>query len=279
MISRLDQDPNTRPYDQLLSETLPFDNYRATTAANGHHTYGHNHQLANRNTTTYAGANRLSDNEDEHADDEQEQQHANGHENNNNNSYPHHYSDGQDSKKRDNGHNYGPSNLIAETLTRNMPSSSFIDTSVRSSPNTSTLLMMMKGNEAEAITHQPVSTSRNGIPAYEHRTVVVSSSIRPNSSGSSSSSSSLPVDEQQQQQLRARGYNFVPAPFNGTRLVAKSTEQLNRSFANDSLVKYCTPPTTPTSALIQSANKAQSPTSILKQNYLQKYTQPLNSSE
>ena len=178
--------------------------------------------------------------------------------------------------------------MISETSMRNMPSSSFIDTSVRLSPNASTILMMKKGNETEGTTHQPVSTPRNGTPVYEHRTVVVSSSIRPNSSGSSSSSSSLPVDEQQQQQqqqqlqqqhMKARGYNFVPAPFNGTRLVAKSTEQLNRSFANDSLVKYCTPPTTPTSSLIQPSHKTHSPTSILKQNYLQKYTQPLNTSK
>jgi hypothetical protein len=60
---------------------------------------------------------------------------------------------------------------------------------------------------------------------------------------SSSSSSSLPVDEHQQ--MKSRRYNFVPVPFNGTRLMAKSTEQLNRSFASDSLVN----PPTPTSIL------------------------------
>ncbi len=195
----------------------------------------------------------------------------------------------QELKRKDNGQIHSQSSMqptmMGDNFSRNIPSSSFIDTSVRSSPNASTILMMMKGNGGSGsggnlggIQHQS-QPSRNEKSAYEHRTVVVSSSVRPTSSGSSSSSSSLPVDEQQQQQqqqhhIKPRGYNFVPAPFNGSRLIAKSTEQLNRSFANDSLVKYCTPPTTPTTSLFPNSTKNNSPTSILKQNYLQKYTQP-----
>ncbi len=194
----------------------------------------------------------------------------------------------QQLKRKDNGQIHSQSTMqptmIGDAFSRNIPSSSFIDTSVRSNPNTSTILMMMKGNGNSGT--GGIQPPRNEKPAYEHRTVVVSSSVRPTSSGSSSSSSSLPVDEQQQQQqqqqqhqqhqhhhIKPRGYNFVPAPFNGSRLIAKSTEQLNRSFANDSLVKYCTPPTTPTTSLFQNPTKTNSPTSILKQNYLQKYTQ------
>jgi hypothetical protein len=51
---------------------------------------------------------------------------------------------------------------------------------------------------------------------------------------SSSSSSSLLIDEQKK--LKSYRYNFAP-----TRLIAKSTEQLNRSFASDSLVNHPPP--------------------------------------
>jgi hypothetical protein len=219
------------------------------------------------------GEEEEEDNEREDDEDEDEQRH-------------------QQLKRKDNGQIHSQSsmqsNMLGDNFSRNIPSSSFIDTSVRSSPNTSTILMMMKGNGGSGsggnlggIQHQS-QPLRNEKSAYENRTVVVSSSVRPTSSGSSSSSSSLPVDEQQQQQqqqhqqyhIKPRGYNFVPAPFNGSRLIAKSTEQLNRSFANDSLVKYCTPPTTPNTSIFQNPTKNNSPTSILKQNYLQKYNQP-----
>jgi hypothetical protein len=87
---------------------------------------------------------------------------------------------------------------------------------MRLSPNSSTILMMMKG------------TGDKQIQKFK-------------SSLSSSTSSSLLVDEHQQ--IKSRGFKFVSVPFNGTRFLAKSTEQLNNS-----------------------------PTSILKKNFVQKYT-------
>ncbi len=234
-------------------------------------------KISNRNNNSYAGANRLSDDEYEQEDEEEEDNEREDDDED----------DEQQVKRKANGSMPSQSSMqstrMGDHFSRHIPSSSFIDTSVRSSPNTSTILMMMKGNGSVGLGGNlgGMQSSRNDKSPYEHQTVVVSSSVRPNSSGSSSSSSSLPVDEQQQQQqqqqqqhqIRSRGYNFVPAPFNGSRLIAKSTEQLNRSFANDSLVKYCTPPSTPTTSFFQNSTKDNSPTSILKQNYMQKYTQ------
>ena len=279
------EENNSNNYDgkenkqQTPSDTLPFDNYRATNTSltrpissdNSNNYYLRQQQrdkYSNRNINnhSYAGANRLSD--DEY--DRDNNNHRNGHQIDEDNERE---ADDEDEDE-----------YQRQIHPRTIPSSSFVDTSIRTNPNSSSILMMMKGNGNLA------QTIRNDKPSYEHRTVVVSSSVRPTSSGSSSSSSSLPVDEQQQQQqqqqqqssqqtqqqhhIRPRGYNFVPAPFNGSRLIAKSTEQLNRSFANDSLVKYCTPPSTPpsSSSLFPNSNKTNSPTSILKQNYLQKYT-------
>ena len=247
-----------RSNDLPFVEGLPFDSYRtAINESNAHSqpstrlTYKpHFH----RDTQNYAGAHRLSDNED---DAERERDDTDPHE-----------------RRKDNGQS--TSTNLLENFSRHAPSSSFIDTSVRSPSNTSTIMMMMmKGNGTSATegTYQPSPPSRNGTSGYEHRTVVVSSSVRPTSSGSSSSSSSIPVEEQHPH-LKTRGYNFIPAPFNGTRLIAKSTEQLNRSFASDSLVKYCTPPSTPPTSMVQSSSKTDSPSSILKQNHLHKYTQP-----
>lgn len=254
-----------------LSDPIPFDSYRSMISPSSpSSSFVNTRQLPNRNPPNYAGASRLSDNEDEHE------------------AHPPpplpqlalNAPDTSSSFIRRDYHQH-QSSITPEPYSRTILPSSFIDTSVRANPNTSTLLMMMKGNEHESRNGSNNHNNNN----YEPRTVHVSSSVRQTSSASSSSSSSLPVDEQQQQQqqqqtqqFRPRGYNFVPAPFNGSRLVAKSTEQLNRSFANDSLVRYCTPPSTPTSALFQSStNKVTSPTSILKQNYFQKYSQPSSS--
>ena len=306
----VERETGTRPNEQPLGETLPFENYRTTTnhssnsrpittttttTANESSTNiylrpQHN-KIPNRNNHSYAGATRLSDDEYEAEEDEDERQ-AGDDEEDNEREDDDDENEQRRMKRKDSEQIHSQSNMQSVKMTdhfsRNIPSSSFIDTSVRSNPNTSTILMMMKGNgNSNSGVHlanpsHPSSAIRNEKPAYEHRTVVVSSTVRPTSSGSSSSSSSLPVDEQQQQQqqqqqqghhqIKPRGYNFVPAPFNGSRLIAKSTEQLNRSFANDSLVKYCTPPTTPTSSLFQNSTKDNSPTSILKQNYMQKYT-------
>jgi hypothetical protein len=284
-----------RSNEQPLSETLPFESYRSTTnptsisrptitndgTTNIFLRHQHN-KIPNRNNNNYAGANRLSD--DEYEQEEEGDEEDEDHERDDNND-----DEQRQLKRRNNGQIHSQSSMqpvmMGDNFSRNIPSSSFVDTSVRSSPNSSTILMMMKGNGSAGSggnlggTQHQSQPARNGKSAIEHRNVVVSTSARPTSSGSSSSSSSLPVDEQQQQHhhqqhIKPRGYNFVPAPFNGTRLIAKSTEQLNRPFANDSLVKYCTPPTTPTTPLFQMTTKSNSPTSILKQNYLHKYTQP-----
>jgi hypothetical protein len=241
-------------------------------------------KISNRNNNTYAGANRLSDDEYEQEEEEEEEE-DNEREDEDDEDEKQQQQRHQQIKRKDNEQIHSQSSMqptmMGDNFSRNIPPSSFIDTSVRSSPNTSTILMMMKGNGSPGSVgnlggiQQQTQPIRNEKTPYEHRNVVVSTSVRPASSGSSSSSSSLPVDEQQQQQhhIKPRGYNFIPAPFNGSRLIAKSTEQLNRSFANDSLVKYCTPPTTPNTSLFQNPTKNNSPTSILKQNYLQKYTQ------
>ena len=247
-------------------------------------------KLFSRNNNNYAGANRSSDDEyeQERAESQGEDEHDEFEGNNDDDEQ------GQKQvKRKDSGQIYSQSSMqssmICDVFSTTIPSSTFIDTSVRSNPNNSTVLMMMKGNgsfgsggNSGRIQHQ-FPTPKTEQTSHEHRTVVGSSSVRPTSSSSSSSSSSLPVDEQhlreqeqERQHLKPRGYNFVPAPFNGTRLITKSSEQLNRSFANDSLVKYCTPSTTSSTSSTQTTTKDNSSTSILKQNYLKKYTQPSN---
>ena len=123
---------------------------------------------------------------------------------------------GHDGDVEDEG-DHKQSNLIGESsFSKKVSSSNFINNSARlTTPNSSTILMMMKGK------------GDNQIPKIK-------------SSVSSSTSSSLLVDEHRQ--IKPRPYNFVSVPFNGTRLIAKSTEQLNHS-----------------------------PTSILKKNFVQKY--------
>jgi len=195
---------------KALTEILPFENYRTI-----------DNKIRNNNNS--AGAKRLSNNNDEDGHDgdiDEEEEDEDNHE--------------QSNKKLNEQNLSQPSrqlNLIGDSFSRNIPSSTFIDTSVRSSPNTSTILMMMKGN------------GEPGDYLGEKQ---------------KSSVSSLSIDEHRR--LKSRRYNFVPAPFNGTRLIAKSTEQLNHSFANDSLVNYPTPS-------FQFSIKTNSPTSILKQKY------------
>ena len=154
-----------------LPEILPFENYRNidSTIRN------------NNNNTLYTGANRSLDNDED------------GH-------------DGDVDEADDDDHRSRPSrplNIIGESFSRQIPSSTFIDSSVRSSPNHSTILMMMKGNGGIDDKKKPIN--------------------------SSSSSSSLLIDEHKK--MKTRRYNFAPS-----RLIAKSTEQLNHSFASDSLI-------------------------------------------
>lgn len=288
---------------------MPFENYRTTTNLTPlsrpttiatlnddqkslFFRRQHN-RIPNRNNNNYAGANRLSDDEYEH--DEREGEHIDE------SNEPENDEQRQQLRRKDNGQIHSQSsmqsNIMGDSFSRNIPSSTFIDSSVRPNPSTSTIMMMMKGNGNSGTgvnlgtsQYQP---SRNGVSSYEHRTTIASSIVRPTSSNSSSSSSSLPVDEQQQQHqqqqqqqqqqphhIKPRGYNFVPPPFNGSRLIAKSTEQLNRSFANDSLVKYCSPSTPSNTSLLSgtttttTTTQNDNPASILKKNYLQKYIQP-----
>jgi hypothetical protein len=155
-----------------VPETLPFENYRNidSTIRN------------NNNNNSYTGAIRSLDNDED------------GH-------------DGDVDEADDDDHRSRPSrplNLIGDSFSRQILSSTFVDTSVRSSPNHSTILMMMKGNGGG------IDDKKKPI-------------------NSSSSSSSLLIDEHKK--VKTRRYNFLPS-----RLIAKSTEQLNHSFASDSLV-------------------------------------------
>ncbi|CAF1448579.1 unnamed protein product [Adineta steineri] len=236
--------------EQSIPETIPFESYRTIDG-----TINISYPRNNNNINS-AGANRLSDDENGHDGDVDEED-----------------EDNHEPSKRKSNEQSRQSNLMGDSFSRNISSSAFIDNSVRLSPNNSTELMMtMKRNREknEILEDNVTHISRNGKTGYEHRTIVVSSVVRPNSSSSSSSSPSLPVEKHQQ--VKTRRYNFVPAPFNGTRLTAKSTEHLNRSLANDSFANYSTPPTTPpTVPSFQLPIKSNSPTSILKQNFHQKY--------
>lgn len=177
-----------------LSEILPFENYRTIDSTTRNNNYpGVAHRLLDKDEDGHEG-------DVDEIDDDVDHQ-------------------GQYHQRKPNEQillpSSRPSNFLSDCFSRNIPSSTFLDTSVRSSPNNSALMMMMmmKGTTGD---------NRKSLT-------------------SSSSSSSLPVDEHQK--LKIRRYNFVPAPFNGSRLMAKSSEQLNRSFANDSLVNYPPPPT------------------------------------
>ena len=230
------------------TDTLPFENYRTNPVDDSiNHFLPQPNRVSQRNNNRSAGASRLSDDDDEREGNAQD-----GDNHNNENEHVGH-SDQLERRPHD---PYVPpssrtSNLSTEPFARSKLSSSFIDSSVHLNSNAPSALMMM-------------TTKGNGV-GDEPRPVAA---MQPNSSGSSSTSSSVPGNEQQHQQKNRR-FNFVPAPFNGARLMAKSTEQLNRSFPQDSLMNYCTPPTFSSAPL---GNRSNSPTSILKHNFLQKYT-------
>ena len=225
------------------ADILPFENYRTNLVDDSiNHFLPQPNRVSQRNNNRSAVASRLSDDDD------------NGDDNNNNENEHVGHSDRVERRQQD---AYVPlssrtSNLSTEPFARSKLSSSFIDSSVHLNSNVPSALMMM----------MTTTTKGNGVGEEEHRPMAA---IGPTSSGSSSTSPSVPANEQQRLQKNRR-FNFVPAPFNGARLMAKSTEQLNRSFPQDSLMNYCTPPTFP------SAPVSNSPSSILKQNFLQKYT-------
>ena len=247
-------------------ETLPFENYRTnSTGSTANNFLPQTNVVARRNTNNnYAGANRLSDGDEEDDEDDEDEDDREREEDDD---------DQQNRMRRKaNGQNFVQPSRPSEVT--GFPSSPSKNTSARPSSTSSTTLMMMKGNGMTGGDAGPPAkqVEKNNRSAYEFRSITAPSSLRPTSSGSSSSSSSLPVDEHQQRHLKPRRYNFVPAPFNGSRLLAKSTEQLNRSLLNDSATNYSTPPTTPpTVPSFQGPVKSDSPTSILKQNTLQKY--------
>ncbi|CAF4699730.1 unnamed protein product, partial [Rotaria socialis] len=126
---------------------------------------------------------------------------------------------------------------------------------IQSSPNNATILMMMKKNRDSSVVLGEKQSSKN-----DHRTNIFSS-------GSSKSPSPLYVDEQQN---RIRRYNFLPTRLHGTRFIAKSTEQLNRSFGQDNHVNYSMQSTGPS---FQKSTAVKSPTvSAVKQSFTQRYT-------
>jgi hypothetical protein len=238
---------------QAITETLPFENYRNNHSSDGpiNNFLPQSNIVSNRNNNNYGGANRLSDDEDEQEVDVDEEEDNEREEDDD---------DDDHAKRKNNGQNFSQqsrqSHMIGDSFSRNIPLSSFVNPSTK-------LMMMMKGNGDTGTVLGGTPTSRNGKSGFEQQRagIIVSS-------GSPSSSSSLPVDEQQQH-IKPLRYSFVPAPFNGTRLIAKSTEQLNRSYPNDSLENYCPPKNI---SSFQLPTKTNSPTSILKQNFHQKYT-------
>ncbi|CAF1380491.1 unnamed protein product [Rotaria magnacalcarata] len=223
-----------RSNERPLTETLPFENYRIVDSAT-------NSSLVRNNN--YVIKNRLSDDEDGHygdVDDDEED-------------------DREKAKRRMNEQNFSQpsrqSDLTNDSFSRNIFSSKFINPSVQSSPNNATILMMMKKNRESSVVLGENQPSKN-----DHRTNIFSS-------GSSKSPSPLYVDEQQN---KIRRYNFLPTRLHGTRFIAKSTEQLNRSFAQDSHVNYSMQSTGPS---CQISTAIKSPTvSVVKQNFPQRYT-------
>ena len=193
-------DRNESNHPQLI-ETLPFENYRTIDSTN-----------RNNNYPGVVAPYRPLDNDEDGHDGDVDEVDDDDHQG----QYKH------KSTEQILPPSSRPSNLLSDCFSRNIPPSTFLDTSVRSSPKNSSTLMMMMMMKGSAGTGENNHNNRKSLT-------------------SSSSSSSLPVDEHQK--LKIRRYNFVPAPFNGSRLMAKSTEQLNRSFANDSLVHYPPPPT------------------------------------
>jgi hypothetical protein len=170
----------------------------------------------------YAGAKRTSNNDDEEGhegdiDEENEDKHE------------------QSKKKLNEQMISQQSRQLGDSFSRN-----FLSSTVQSNPNTSTILMMMKGN--------------GGGGGSEHLGIGNQKSILKNGKSiSSSSSSSLPVVDEHQQ-LKSRRYNFVPAPpLNGTRLIAKSTEQLPHSF--DPQISILKQKYTPSATIIHSSSK------------------------
>lgn len=151
-----------------------------------------------------------------------------------------------------------------DSFSRNVSSSKYVNTPVRPSPGTSTIMMMMKGNGEKT---EVLGTTQIQISKTEQRPNIISSVIRPKSSGSSSSPSTIPFDEHQQN--KNNKLNFVPNRFRGSRFIAKSTEQLNRSYGNDHLLNYSIQSNVPA---FQSSTKTNVPTSILRQNHLQRHT-------
>ena len=80
------------------------------------------------------------------------------------------------------------------------------------------------------LTLLPSSLMRKSPSASTTLMMMMNSTGNERREGSSSSSSSLPMDERQQRDIQTRRFHFVPVPFNGSRLITKSTDQLNQSI-------------------------------------------------
>ena len=228
-------------------EKLPFENYRTMDKI------ANNSLLRNNN---YTNVNRLSDDEAGHDADVDEAEND----------------DDKQSKRKSIESKLlqqsRPLNFIGDSRSSKIPVTILNDISVRSNPNSSTILMMMKenGEREENLGENRMRTTRFDQSHNEHRNVMSSSIVQPKSSCSSSSSSSLPLDEHQQ--IKPRKYNIVSTPFYRAHLTAKSTEQLNRSYTNDNPGNYSTSLNVTS---FRSSTKKDSPLSIFKQSFLQKY--------
>jgi hypothetical protein len=264
-----------------MTEALPFENYR-TDGLDGsvHHLLPQSNMVSHRNNNHLNGVKRSSSSDNDNVNDDDDHEREDG--DDDDQQQQQHQRDKSRSRSKTNGHNIPALTKPTDTIgisssPKNKISSSFIDTSVRTSPNASVNMMMTattiikeNGTKRDDIDTTPVQLVQHRPLANENRSVTVPSTFHPTSSGtSSSSSSSMPFDERQQRYLKARRYNFVPAPFNGTRLIAKSTEQLNRSYANDSLGNYSGSTFTPS---FQMSSKVESHLSVAKQIIPQKFT-------
>ncbi|CAF3704569.1 unnamed protein product [Rotaria sp. Silwood1] len=223
-------------HEQPLIETLPFENYRTIDNT------GNISLLRNNN---YVNIKRLSDNDD---DDE------NGHDGD----VDEDDDDHEKSKRKIHEQKYlqqsRQTNLNNnDSFSRNINLTKSTNISMKSNPNNSIIMMMMMMKENE---EKKEILDEKQISNNEFDTNIVSSIIQTKPLNSSI----ISIDEHQQNKIRK--YNFVPARFHGTRLITKSTEQINRSLINDNnILNYSIPSTKQNSAI-----------SILKQNFLQRYT-------
>ena len=148
---------------------------------------------------------------------------------------------GENCKKQISSQSSRPNEMLNRIVSSPQKPTSFVRTSSK--------LMMNRENEKLGEKNRTIQ---------EFRPITL---LRPNSSGSSTSSSSIPVDEQQ-----SRRYHFVPASSNSRRSVAKSTDQLNHSLANDSILNSSQTSLVPSFQM--PAKPVESTSSFLKSRFM-----------